>query len=115
MTMPSSREFEALFTAALDAVFVADDARVVVAVNPAACRLLGRPSSEVVGSRIESFLVRPEHIDTAWAAFLAGGWRTGRLLPRASTRQYSTGPRGQPRAAAGRAAPRPLSSLVVLV
>ena len=79
MTMPSSREFEALFTAALDAVFVADDARVVVAVNPAACRLLGRPSSEVVGSRIESFLERPEHIDTAWAAFLAGGRRTGRL------------------------------------
>lgn len=77
--MPSGREFEAFFTAALDAVFIADDARVLIAINPAASRLLGRPARDVIGHRFDEFLEHPGEIDAAWKAFLAGGRRTGEL------------------------------------
>jgi PAS domain S-box-containing protein len=77
--MPTSREFAALFTAALDAVLVVDDARVVVAMNPAGCRLLGRPEREVVGRRFEEFLERPVDVEAAWDTFLASGQQTGQL------------------------------------
>jgi PAS domain S-box-containing protein len=79
VSMPSSREFEALFTAALDAVFIADDARVLIAINPAAARLLARPAQDVVGHRFDEFLEHSGEIDAAWEAFLAGGRRTGEL------------------------------------
>ena len=77
--MTSSREFEALLAAALDAVFVVDDDRVVIGVNPAACRLLGLAPGALVGRRFEEFLDRPDNIDQAWQVFLTTGQQTGPL------------------------------------
>jgi PAS domain S-box-containing protein len=76
--MSRTREFEALFRAALDAVLVIDDTRTFVAVNPAAGRLLGLSPEQLVGSRLDSFLELPaQDIQTAWKSFLATGEQTG--------------------------------------
>ena len=77
--MPSTREFEALFEAALDAVFVIDDGRVITAVNPAGCALLGLTGKEIVGRRFDEFLESPQALEEAWRAFLGTGQARGPL------------------------------------
>jgi PAS domain S-box-containing protein len=75
--MSRSREFEALFRAALDAVLVVDDVRTVVDVNPAACRLFGQHYAALVGTRVDAFLELPaEEVEAAWHSFLSTGEAT---------------------------------------
>jgi PAS domain S-box-containing protein len=76
--VPGNREFEALFTAAPDAVALVDDHRTLVEVNPAACRLLGLPRAELIGQPIDAFLeLSAADMDVAWHAFLSTTEFTG--------------------------------------
>ncbi len=77
--MAQDRGFEALFTAALDAVLVLDDTRTFVDANPAACELLGVSYQALVGRRFDEFLEPQDHVDTAWQSFLRSGRETGEL------------------------------------
>jgi PAS domain S-box-containing protein len=77
--MSSNREFEALFAAALDAVFVIDDGRVITGLNPAACQLLGRLAGEVVGRRFDDLLEHRESVPSAWQTFITSGQQVGPL------------------------------------
>ena len=77
--MPGTREFAALFEAALDAVFVVDDGRVVISANPAAAVLLAEPLDEIVGRRFDDFVAHPESLETEWQAFVTTGRARGRL------------------------------------
>jgi PAS domain S-box-containing protein len=80
MLVSSHQESEALFAAARDAVLVVDDARTFVDANPAACRLLGRSSSELIGRRFDDVLAEPGlDLDAAWRTFLETGEQTGEL------------------------------------
>ena len=69
------QKLRAVFDTALDAIFITDDDRRYVDVNPAACEYLGVARSDLIGRRIDDFL--PAHrlatIDEDWAAYLAGG------------------------------------------
>jgi PAS domain S-box-containing protein len=73
----SSPESEALLAAARDAVFVVDDTRTFIDANPAACRLLGVPRSELLGKRFDQFIEPGPGLDTTWQAFLTAGEQTG--------------------------------------
>jgi PAS domain S-box-containing protein len=76
----SHQESEALFAAARDAVLVVDDSRMFVDANPAACRLLGLSSPELIGRRFDDFLAEPGlDLDAAWRTFLETGEQTGEL------------------------------------
>jgi PAS domain S-box-containing protein len=76
----SHQESEALFAAARDAVLVVDDSRTFVDANPAACRLLGLSSPELIGRRFDDFLAEPGvDLDAAWRTFLETGEQTGEL------------------------------------
>lgn len=77
--MSSNREFEALFAAALDAVFVIDDDRVITGLNPAACQLLHRAPGDLVGRRFDDFLERHDAVAAAWQTFLTSGQQIGEL------------------------------------
>ena len=72
--MFSHQQSEALFAAARDAVLVFDDA------NPAACRLLGLSSPELIGRRFDDFLAEPGvDLDAVWRTFLETGEQTGEM------------------------------------
>jgi PAS domain S-box-containing protein len=77
--MSNDREFKALFTSALDAMLIIDDARIFIDVNPAAARLLGSPRAELVGCRFDQFLDPKVDLDAAWRTFLTTGQQTGAL------------------------------------
>lgn len=77
--MFSKLQSKALVMAALDAVVVVDDARAFVDVNPAACRLLGLSSAELLARRVDDFVSPGVDIDTAWHAFLRAGEQVGEL------------------------------------
>ncbi len=77
--MSTNREFQSLFAAALDAVVVIDDARVVIEANPAACRLLALPLEALVGRRFDGFLMDAVDLETAWTAFLTERTHAGEL------------------------------------
>ncbi len=77
--MSSSREFEALFAAALDAVFVIDDDRVITGLNPAACQLLHRSADELIGRPFDDLLERADDVPSAWQTFLTTGKQVGPL------------------------------------
>ena len=67
-------EFEALFTAALDAVLVIDDERRFIDANPAAYQLLGVAHDQLIGRRIDEFLRAPAgDVADAWRVFLETG------------------------------------------
>jgi PAS domain S-box-containing protein len=74
-------------------MLLADDERRLVAVNPAACRLLGVSSEELVGKRVDD-LTPPElapALEGIWKRFLAEGTQTGDyefLLPGGERRQF---------------------------
>ncbi|PYN95225.1 MAG: hypothetical protein DMD91_25475, partial [Candidatus Rokuibacteriota bacterium] len=71
--------FEALFRAALDAVFVVDDDRTLIDANTAACRLVGLPCTELLGRRFDDFLPPGTDVDVAWRTFLGAGGQTGEM------------------------------------
>ena len=77
--MSTQRQSEALLAAARDAVLVVDDARTIVDVNPAACRLLGLSPRELRGRRIDDFLEPGVGLERAWQVFLDSGEQTGEL------------------------------------
>ena len=78
--MFSHQESEALVAAARDAVLVFDDARTFVDANPAACRLLGLSSPELIGRRFDDFLAEPGvDLDAVWRTFLETGEQTGEM------------------------------------
>ena len=68
-----------LLPGAHDAVFVVDDARTFVDVNPAACRLLRLSADELRGRRFDDFLESGLDLDAAWQTFLEVGEQTGEL------------------------------------
>ena len=71
--------FAALFTAALDAVLLIDEARTFVDANPAACRLLGLTYESLVGRRLDEFVEHPVSVDAAWQTFLRVGQEIGEV------------------------------------
>ena len=71
--------FEALFRAALDAVFVIDDERTLIEANPAACRLVGAPCDTVLGRRFDDYLEAGTDVDAAWRRFLDAREQSGEL------------------------------------
>jgi PAS domain S-box-containing protein len=75
----SQQQSEALVAAARDGVIVVDDSRTFVDVNPAACRLLGAPASELIGRRFDDFIERSADLETAWKIFLRSGEQAGEV------------------------------------
>jgi PAS domain S-box-containing protein len=68
------QKLRAVFETALDAIFITDDERRYVDVNPAGCDFLGVARRDVIGKRIEDFLP-PERrggIEQQWRRFLQG-------------------------------------------
>ena len=89
------QKLRAVFDMALDAIFITDDDRRYVDVNPAACEYYGVAKRDLIGRRIDDFL--PPHslatLDEDWAAYLQGGpiraeWET------AEHRRHRPGRRG---------------------
>lgn len=73
------QQLRAAFEAMLDAVLIADDERRYVAVNPAACHLLGLPEERILGRRIEEFSPpgTTSQVQQQWAEFMASGRQSG--------------------------------------
>jgi PAS domain S-box-containing protein len=73
------RRFSALFEAAQDAVLIADDNRRYVEANPAAGYLLGLHPSELIGRRVEEFVldVRGRDVNSTWQQFRTNGVQMG--------------------------------------
>jgi PAS domain S-box-containing protein len=70
--------FRALFEQTLDSILIADDRRVYVDANPAACRMLGLDRDAIVGKRLDDFADAPAgDLEAAWADFLSRGTMTG--------------------------------------
>jgi PAS domain S-box-containing protein len=69
------QKLRAVFDTALDAIFITDDERRYVDVNPAACEYYGVARRDLVGMRIDDFLPphKLETLEEDWAAYLAGG------------------------------------------
>ena len=69
------QKLRAVFETALDAIFITDDERRYVDVNPAACEYYGVPRSDLIGRRIDDFL--PAHalatVEEDWRAYVGGG------------------------------------------
>jgi PAS domain S-box-containing protein len=75
------RKFRAIFEGALDALLLADDDRVYLDANPAACELLGVPRDQIVGRRVDDFgAPQAEAAAAGWARFLAEGREEGEFL-----------------------------------
>ena len=80
------QKLRAVFDTALDAIFITDDNRRYVDVNPAACEYIGVAKRDLVGRRIDDFLPpsRLATVEEDWADYLAGGpilaeWETQRV------------------------------------
>jgi two-component system, cell cycle sensor histidine kinase and response regulator CckA len=73
------RKFRAIFEAAPDGLLLADDERIYLDANPAACRLLGVPRDAIVGRSIGSFGdgATDASTEAAWAVLLADGQLEG--------------------------------------
>jgi two-component system cell cycle sensor histidine kinase/response regulator CckA len=69
------QKLRAVFDSALDAIFITDDDRRYVDVNPAACEYYGVAKRDLVGRRIDEFL--PPHrlatLEEDWQEYLEGG------------------------------------------
>ena len=69
------QKLRAVFDTALDAIFITDDERRYVDVNPAACEYLGVAKRDLIGRKVDEFL--PPHkvatIEADWTEFIAGG------------------------------------------
>ena len=79
------QKLRAVFDTALDAIFITDDDRRYVDVNPAGCDLIGVSKRDLIGRHLDEFLPpeRLEHVKTLWAEYITGGpvreeWQTMR-------------------------------------
>jgi PAS domain S-box-containing protein len=79
------QKLRAVFDTALDAIFITDDDRRYVDVNPAGCELIGVAKRDLVGRFVDDFLPpeRLEHVKSTWAEYIKGGpvreeWETVR-------------------------------------
>ena len=79
------QKLRAVFDTALDAIFITDDERRYVDVNPAGCELIGVSKRDLIGRHLDEFLpaVRLEHVRAEWAQYIEGGpvreeWQTMR-------------------------------------
>ena len=94
------QKLRAVFDTALDAIFITDDERRYVDVNPSACDYLGVAKGDLIGRRIDDFL--PPHklavIEDEWQQYISGPpvleeWETQRadgtiLVAEASARPH---------------------------
>ena len=69
------QKLRAVFETALDAIFITDDERRYVDVNPAGCEYLGVAKRDLIGRRIDEFVPpsRLATIEVDWAEYIAGG------------------------------------------
>ena len=79
------QKLRAVFDTALDAIFITDDERRYVDVNPAGCELIGVSKRDLIGRHLDEFLpaARLEHVRAEWAQYIEGGpvreeWQTMR-------------------------------------
>ena len=63
----SERHLRAIFDGALDALAVVDDRRIILDVNPAACRLFACPKSDLLGHPIDEVLSGDCNFDELWS------------------------------------------------
>ncbi|HEX8465883.1 MAG TPA: ATP-binding protein [Abditibacterium sp.] len=75
------QDFKTLFDSTLDAIMVADDNRVYLAANKAACKLLKATEAQILGRNISDFLTpeRRQLSETRWSRFLREGQIEGEL------------------------------------
>ena len=66
------QKLRAVFETALDAIFITDDERRYVDVNPAGCDFLGVARRDLLGRRLEEFMPpeQRDRVEQNWAAFL---------------------------------------------
>jgi PAS domain S-box-containing protein len=88
--------FRAVYENALDGIVLSDDEQLVVDVNPAACRLLGRERDALIGSSLVELLPPAERSQTParMSQFRDAGMMTGEgelLLPDGSVRREEFG------------------------
>ena len=79
------QKLRAVFDTALDAIFITDDDRRYVDVNPAGCDFIGVAKRDLIGRRVDEFLPpqRLELVRATWDEYLQGGpvreeWETMR-------------------------------------
>ena len=80
------QKLRAVFDMALDAIYITDDERHFIDVNPAACEYYGVSKRDLIGRKVEDFL--PPHrvatLEEDWAQYLEGGpiraeWETRKI------------------------------------
>jgi PAS domain S-box-containing protein len=74
---PGPHGWDAIVSAALDAILVADDAGRYVEANPAACSLLGLPRQELLGRTVRDFAPPGFDFASTWRQFLNQGTMQG--------------------------------------
>jgi PAS domain S-box-containing protein len=69
------QKLRAVFDTALDAIFITDDDRRYVDVNPAGCEYYGVAKRDLLGRRVDEFLPPQARatVEQDWAEYLAGG------------------------------------------
>jgi PAS domain S-box-containing protein len=69
------QKLRAVFDTALDAIFITDDDRRYVDVNPAGCELIGVSKHDLIGRRVDEFLPpdRLELVLETWGQYIKGG------------------------------------------
>ena len=69
------QKLRAVFDTALDAIFITDDERRYVDVNPAGCELIGVSRHDLIGRRVDEFLPpqRRQLVLETWDQYVAGG------------------------------------------
>ncbi|GAB4284984.1 MAG: hypothetical protein Fur0025_16150 [Oscillatoriaceae cyanobacterium] len=72
-----NHSFQALFTAALDAMLIVDDQGCYLDANPAACQLLGLERQDLIGCGISDFATPEFDFARAWEQFLKQGQGRG--------------------------------------
>ena len=71
--LQQSEHLRAIFDGALDALAVLDDRRVIVDVNPAACRLFARPKDDLMGRPIDEAISGDCNFEDLWSKLPAEG------------------------------------------
>ncbi len=69
------QKLRAVFDTALDAIFINDDDRRYVDVNPAGCELIGVAKRDLIGRRLDEFLPpdRLAQVQAGWDRYIRGG------------------------------------------
>ncbi|HEY3177046.1 MAG TPA: ATP-binding protein [Candidatus Polarisedimenticolia bacterium] len=75
-------ELHAVFDAALDAIFILDDNRTFIDVNPAGCAMLGLTRDGILGRPMSDFVATAGASDDLWRHFLKRGSMIGQMTLR---------------------------------